>query len=73
MRPMSWPSSVTPRGFMEAASSTLPALALFTKAQSRAITTQQTRAVNHSLRGVRTPANSTTPSISGSTVLGLSV
>ena len=73
MRVSSKPSSVTPRGFMDAASTTLPIRVRFTSSHSNAMTRQQTIAVKISFRGVRTPRMLTTPSTIGSTVLALLV
>ena len=64
---------MTPRGFIDAASTALPRRVLFTTSQSRPITTQQTIAVKNSLLGVRTPSTVTTPSTIGSTVFALLV
>ena len=67
------PSSVTPRGFIEAAMTALPRRVRLTSSHKRPMTTQQTRAVKNSLVGVRTPNTVTTPSTIGSTVLALLV
>ena len=67
------PSRVTPRGFIDAASTALPVRVRFTRSHKRPITTQQTIAVKISFFGVRTPKISTTPSTIGSTVLALLV
>ena len=67
------PSRVTPRGFIEAASTALPRRVLLTSSQSRPMTSQQTAAVKNSLEGVRTPRKVTTPSTIGLTVLALLV
>ncbi len=67
------PSSVTPRGFIDAASTALPWRVLFTSSHSTPIAIQQIAAVKNSLVGVRTPSTVTTPSTMGSTVLALFV
>ncbi len=67
------PSRVTPRGFIEAASTALPVRVRFTSSHSSAMTRQHTIAVKISFFGVRTPSTSTTPSTIGSTVLALLV
>ena len=64
---------MTPRGFIDAASTALPVRVRLTSSQSRAITRQQTTAVKISFCGVRTPRMLTTPSTIGSTVLALLV
>ena len=71
MRDSSMPSSVTPRGFIEAASTALPVRVRLTSSQSRPIASQQTAAVKNSFVGVRTPRMLTTPSTIGSTVFGV--
>ena len=73
MLAISKPSSVSPRGFIEAASSALPARVRLTSSHSSPITAQETSEVTISLIGVRTPAMFTTPPTSGSTVFGLLV
>ena len=67
------PSSVTPRGFIEAARTALPARVRFTRSQSRPMASQHTKAVKISFEGVRTPAINTTPSTIGATVFALLV
>ena len=64
---------MTPRGFIEAASTDLPARVRLTQSQSAPIASQQTKAVKISFEGVRTPTIDTTPSTIGSTVLALLV
>ena len=69
----SMPNRVTPRGFIEAASTALPCRVLFTSSQSAPMAIQQIAAVKNSLVGVRTPSTVTTPSTIGNTVLALLV
>ena len=64
---------MTPRGFIEAASTALPARERLTNSQSAPIVAQQTSAVKISFDGVRTPRIDTTPSTIGNTVLALFV
>jgi hypothetical protein len=64
---------VTPRGFIDAASTALPASVRLTNSHSAPIVAQQTSAVKISFAGVRTPRIVTTPSTIGSTVLALLV
>jgi hypothetical protein len=73
MRESSKPSSVRPRGLIEAASSVFPVRVRLISSQSAPITAQQASAIRISLRGVRTPRMGTTPPISAGTVTGLVV
>ena len=70
---ISKPSSVRPRGFIDAASSDLPVRVRLTSKYNRPIADQERTAVRISFQGVRTPMIITTPSTSGRTVLGLLV
>ena len=71
MRVSSSPSSVTPRGFIDAASTALPVRVRLTRSQSRAITRQQTTAVKISFLGVRTPKNEIFTALVCCLVIGL--
>jgi hypothetical protein len=64
---------VTPRGFIDAASTALPASVRLLGDDRGVLGLRQSSAVKISFLGVRTPRIVTTPSTIGNTVLALSV